>query len=257
MPTLPQASHEVAEPHPCIVTTSWDDGGPSDLRVAEMLVKHNLAGTFYISRSSPSVMTMSDSSIRELASMPGIEIGSHTTTHPDLRQLGRKEFDREVSGCKDWLEDLVGESVTSFCYPKGYCRRHMRSWLEELGVETARTTANWRNDFRFDQYFLPTSTQIFHHTAVSQVRHAIREGNLLGLRNTGVNAGAPPKAVLEILGGNAANAYSLHLWGHSWELDRYNSWDELGECLQILASLPMLQSVPNSVLARMNSKKRG
>ena len=31
-----------------IVTTSWDDGDPSDLRVAELLAARKLPGTFYI-----------------------------------------------------------------------------------------------------------------------------------------------------------------------------------------------------------------
>jgi hypothetical protein len=30
------------------ITTSWDDGHPSDLRVAELLIKHGLRGTFYV-----------------------------------------------------------------------------------------------------------------------------------------------------------------------------------------------------------------
>src|SRR5688500_11915407 len=31
-----------------IVTTSWDDGHPLDIRLAEMLARHGVAGTFYV-----------------------------------------------------------------------------------------------------------------------------------------------------------------------------------------------------------------
>ena len=35
------------KPSTCI-TTSWDDGHPLDLRVAELLAKYGLQGTFYV-----------------------------------------------------------------------------------------------------------------------------------------------------------------------------------------------------------------
>jgi hypothetical protein len=33
---------------PAYITTSWDDGHPSDLRLADLLHKHSLRGTFYV-----------------------------------------------------------------------------------------------------------------------------------------------------------------------------------------------------------------
>ena len=35
-----------------IITTSWDDGHPLDFKLAELLNKYNLKGTFYIPRSN-------------------------------------------------------------------------------------------------------------------------------------------------------------------------------------------------------------
>ena len=36
-----------------IVTTSWDDGHSTDLRVAELLAAHGLKGTFYVAFNHP------------------------------------------------------------------------------------------------------------------------------------------------------------------------------------------------------------
>ena len=57
------------------MTTSWDDAHPLDLRIAEMLARHNLSGTFYAPRSAETeVMPLAD--LRELSR--GFEIGAHT-----------------------------------------------------------------------------------------------------------------------------------------------------------------------------------
>ena len=63
------------------LTTSWDDGHPLDLRLAAMLEKHRLTGTFYIPRDA-STGTLSASHVRELSEK--FEIGSHTLDHTFL-----------------------------------------------------------------------------------------------------------------------------------------------------------------------------
>src|SRR4051812_36730612 len=68
-----------------LVTTSWDDGDPGDLRLAEELAEFGLHGTFYLCREFNGRPRLSDAQIRELAAIPGVEVGSHTLTHPDLR----------------------------------------------------------------------------------------------------------------------------------------------------------------------------
>src|SRR3954447_24640572 len=60
------------------ITTSWDDGHPLDARVAELLAKYNLPGTFYVPRTSE-YGTMSAGQLVELSS--AFEIGAHTVRH--------------------------------------------------------------------------------------------------------------------------------------------------------------------------------
>src|SRR5207248_10640324 len=50
-----------------IVTTSWDDGDPLDLRLAAMLSVRGLPATFYVPLSYRNRPRLSDNEMRELA----------------------------------------------------------------------------------------------------------------------------------------------------------------------------------------------
>ena len=54
--------------------------------------------------------------VRELHA-EGIQFGSHTVTHPDLRSLGPEQIDYELGYSKEVIEQKLGEPVTSFSYP--------------------------------------------------------------------------------------------------------------------------------------------
>lgn len=49
----------------------------------------------------------------------GLEIGSHTWSHPDLTGLPEARVDRELVRSRDELRQRLGVPVTSFCYPRG------------------------------------------------------------------------------------------------------------------------------------------
>jgi peptidoglycan/xylan/chitin deacetylase (PgdA/CDA1 family) len=55
---------------------------------------------------------------RELA-RHGMEIGSHSLTHRMLTRVTKDEMGREVRDSKDFLEQEIGGSVKTFCYPNG------------------------------------------------------------------------------------------------------------------------------------------
>lgn len=49
----------------------------------------------------------------------GIELGSHTRTHPDLRHLTRQETEDEIIKSRDAIVVQLGQPVESFAYPFG------------------------------------------------------------------------------------------------------------------------------------------
>ena len=99
------------------VTISVDDGHPTDLRTAELLHKHGIKATFYAPATNPERPVMSPNDLRRLSS--SFEVGGHTLNHVSLPSLSRERAWSEIVDCKNWLEDLTGKTVTSFCYPKG------------------------------------------------------------------------------------------------------------------------------------------
>src|SRR5579862_9040726 len=76
------------------MTTSWDDGNPLDLRVAEMLAKYGLPGTFYVPCECE-YPVLDDAELRGLAS--AFEVGAHTVHHVDVTAV-RDSIAREEIG---------------------------------------------------------------------------------------------------------------------------------------------------------------
>lgn len=74
--------------------------------------------------------------LREMASQ-GLDIGSHTCSHPDLRALDGPALEREIAGSRAVLEERLGVPVRTFCYPRGLHTRAARRAVGaayELGV---------------------------------------------------------------------------------------------------------------------------
>jgi peptidoglycan/xylan/chitin deacetylase (PgdA/CDA1 family) len=58
----------------------------------------------------------------------GMELGSHTLSHPDLRTLDDDELERELVGSKQAVEELTGEPCRTLAYPYGlYDERVIRA----------------------------------------------------------------------------------------------------------------------------------
>jgi peptidoglycan/xylan/chitin deacetylase (PgdA/CDA1 family) len=225
-----------------LVSTSWDDGDPADLRLAEKLAQHGIQGTFYLCRTRGGQPRLSDGQIRELAAMPQVEIGSHTLTHPDLRRLDPPRVDRELRDSKAWLEDLIGTPVTSFCYPNGYHRRSLADRVAAAGYSLGRTTMSGHTDIAFDPLFMPTTMQLYPHARLTLLRHALKEQDFHGLSSLlGIRRWSHRSAELaQGFVGRAAGVTcrtAIHVWGHSWELDTAGLWPALEDLLTYLRDL--------------------
>ncbi|MCO5316590.1 MAG: polysaccharide deacetylase family protein [Solirubrobacterales bacterium] len=83
----------------------------------------------------------SDLSVRQVRKMirNGWEVGSHTITHPDLRDLEGEALTREVSGSKRMLERKLGVEIENFCYPAGMYDQATIRAVEDAGYRGATT----------------------------------------------------------------------------------------------------------------------
>lgn len=241
------------------ITTSWDDGHVLDLRVAELLDKHGLTGTFYIARGFLPER-MSDAQLQQLATRH--EIGAHTLTHPTLTDIPLEQAREEIAGSKAWLEDVLGQGVTAFCYPKGRNNAALQRLVQQAGYSMARGVAGYALHSGDNRWCMPTTLQIYPYPLRRMPDLAWWRGwwarlqpareALPAIRNLRLN----PRALLDwqalgrgLLQQAADQGGVWHLWGHSWEIERYGLWDALDQALALASAFPEARAVRNSELA--------
>lgn len=232
-----------------VVSTSWDDGDRSDLRVAEILSEHGLAGTFYVPLEPfRAGSELSVQQIRGLAA-ESFEIGGHTVSHRSLTELSHNEQAREVSECKRILEDRLDAEVKSFCYPNGKLNRETVRCVERAGYQGARTTRMLRSSFEFPRFEMPTTLQAFPHPAHAYVRNTIKGLNLGGLAGLALHLRRARDWVelgKMLFDQVLEHGGFWHLYGHSWELESLALWGQLEELLRYVARRPDVHYVTNA-----------
>lgn len=240
------------------VTTSWDDGDVLDLKLARLLDTYNIKGTFYITKEYRKER-LSDENIKTISRRH--EIGAHTLTHPDLRKIGREEKIPEIKGSKEWLEDLLGKEVVSFCYPSGFFDTESVTVVKEAGFRGARTTLLGKINPPADPFLLPTTLQVYPMPFRKLGAHVYWWGKLLqpffdrapALRALGVSL--PFFRSFEAL---ACTTFDIalkqgevfHLWGHSWEIDKYALWQPLERVLSYISKREDCRYITNGEMIR-------
>jgi peptidoglycan-N-acetylglucosamine deacetylase len=230
------------------ITTSWDDGNPSDLRVAELLIKHGLRGTFYVPMTAET-RTMTAPQIRELSS--AFEIGAHTIHHVVLSQMTQKEAWREIADSKFWIEETIGRCCRMFCPPTGAFSQPHLEMIRRAGFIGLRTVELGSLDLPRAQaglVLMPTTVQAYSHGLAAFARNATKRmafANLWRFVTHGRTTDWPELARC-LLHRAIDNGGVFHLWGHSWELDETDQWTRLDEVLQamkeITANTPSLEN---------------
>lgn len=238
------------------VTTSWDDGDVLDLRLGELLFTYGMTGTFYVTKNyRPS--RLSDSDIRHLGSLH--EIGAHTLTHPDLRTLQEIEKRNEIRGSKEWLEDILGSEVSLFCYPKGFYDESTVSVVKEAGFKGARTTRLGVITKPHDPFRIDTTLQVYPFPFRKQNASSYYIGKLFEpykQRASGLYAlGVSPLSMYSWLSTakatfdhTQAHNGTFHLWGHSWEIEKYGMWEDLEKLCAYIKSKRHGEHVTNNGL---------
>ncbi len=234
---------------PRIVTTSWDDGNPHDLEIADLLKARGLPGTFYVPlQGLHGSAVMAGRDLRSLAT-EGFEIGGHGISHAELPTCAPHKLDREVADSRKSLEDLLGMPVSMFAYPRGRHDRRVIAAVKRAGYSGARTTRMLARDFRFDPFRVPTSVQVFPHPRLAYVKNLLRAFHFghswlhiarpSRLRDWVSLAKAMFDSVIERGG-------IWHLYGHSWEIHQQGLWDSLSDVLSYVARREGVLYLPNN-----------
>lgn len=74
----------------------------------------------------------------------GMEIGSHTRNHVNLRECSAAQAALEITQSRLDLEQQLGCEVRHFCYPYGWFEPQHRQMVVDAGYRSATTTARGR-----------------------------------------------------------------------------------------------------------------
>ena len=221
----------------CYVTTSWDDGHPSDLRVAEMLARFEIPGTFYIPAASRRAL-MRDSDVRALAQT--FDVGAHTLRHLPLTGLSFCEAAREIGASKDYIQQIIAQPCSVFAAPFGRFHHRHLEMAEAAGFRGFRTTELMSLKLPRTLRTLavvPTTLQLFRHSPLAYWKNALRRLHPLNVRLYLFYGRAADlvSAFQRLLAHAIARGGVLHVWGHGWEIEECGAWNVLDSILQCLA----------------------
>jgi peptidoglycan/xylan/chitin deacetylase (PgdA/CDA1 family) len=118
-----------------------------------ILSKYGLTATMYLPTAHIQQQTqrfkgidcLSWNEVRELH-RAGMQFGSHTVTHPVLKQISHSELEAELGDSKQAIEQELGVGVTSFAYPYAFPEEdreftdRLRGALEGAGYQNGVST---------------------------------------------------------------------------------------------------------------------
>ena len=212
-----------------VLTTSWDDGHPLDLRVADLLAKYDLKGTFYIPCENQGDI-LPARQIGELAKT--FEVGAHTVHHVPLTSVADALAREEILGSKRNIEEITGKPCRIFCFPMGQFEKRHLSMLRDAGFTAARTVELLSLDSPRNTNgvaLIPTTVQAYSHPTAAYWKNCLKRfklKNLQYIQRFGT-VRAWEATAISILESARKRGGVFHLWGHSSEIQECGEWEGL------------------------------
>jgi glycosyltransferase involved in cell wall biosynthesis/peptidoglycan/xylan/chitin deacetylase (PgdA/CDA1 family) len=234
-----------------LVTTSWDDGHVLDVRLAALLKKYGIQGTFYIAprdHESKESDRLTNEQVKTIGD--SFEIGAHTMTHPDLPKIPDDDAWSEMKDSKEYLEKILNREVKAFCYPRGKYRSRHVAMARKAGFLYARTTKRLSTVIDRNPFEARTTVNTYNHYSDLWKIARFAKFNprkIVEYFQWDALAKAMFDRILETGG-------VFHLWGHSWEVDGHGDWEKLEGVLAHIAHKQNVHYVVNSELVAPRKK---
>jgi len=123
------------------VVITFDDGSETDLIIAAPLLRElGFDATCYVTVGFLEKRGyLSRKQLREMGDL-GLEIGSHSMTHPYLSDLSQEQLTYEISGSKQELEQITGCPVHHFSCPGGRWDPRVAATARQAGYRSVATS---------------------------------------------------------------------------------------------------------------------
>ncbi|MDO4542928.1 MAG: polysaccharide deacetylase family protein [Clostridia bacterium] len=122
------------------------------VQIMDILEQHNARATFFISGTE--YESCKDVIGRMLAL--GCEVGSHSVTHPDFRDLNQDQMRTEISYCVDQMKAIFDYDVTTFRPPYGSYNDDVKAVCKEMGIKIImwfRSSHDSHSDYTADMIY--------------------------------------------------------------------------------------------------------
>ena len=210
-------------------TMSFDDGIDTDIRMASIMKKYGVKGTFNLNSGlfSPEgtvkpegrdAIPLTVSQAKELVSDPSFEIASHGYCHHALGHIGGADALFDILNDRLKLEQTFGRLVRGFAYPFSSYNDDVKEMLRLSGFVWAR------GDKRKTDFLLPREDEWYDWKGIHQM-----DGELPELLDRFVKE---PNLYY--------HGQLLYVWAHTYEFEHDGSWDriegvfkKLSECGEI------------------------
>jgi peptidoglycan/xylan/chitin deacetylase (PgdA/CDA1 family) len=245
-----------------IFTLSFDDGHHLNLKLSELLKRYGLKATFYL--EGQYLATESGrQEVLELATSQ--EIGAHTFSHPRLTEIDLDLARQEIILGKEKLERVINKPLAMFSYPFGLFNSNLKKLVQAAGFKGARTVQMFQvkkpNDFfecptTFHIYPFPFRKKDARHLHGPQVvlQPLIRSYPHIFRYHLPINSFFSWFNLTKNLFDYALKKGEVfHLWGHSWEIEKYGLWGELERFFQYVKTQGDLKFMTNGEMVKLIS----
>jgi len=121
--------------------TAW--GADKTEKIVEILQEYGVSATFFMVgfwvEDYPEMVKLIDDS--------GIEIGTHSNTHPDFVNLSQDQMELELTTSINSIKKITGKDVKLFRAPYGSYNNTMLNLTKEMGLKTIQwdvDTLDWK-----------------------------------------------------------------------------------------------------------------
>lgn len=212
-----------------------------------MLRQYGLKATFYISPQNQEFRAGDLLTTQEIQNLSlNFEIGAHTLTHRILPTISEEEARKEITGSKSVLEEITGNTVNAFCYPRGAFTESHVELVKAAGFRYARTVQRYAFSLN-NPYKAGTSLHICSYRAGRELLRSARFVRFRPIETWRcLEWGVLGRVMFDYF---LDNGGIFHIWGHSWEIDKNDDWRRLEDFFKYISGHPRINYVTNGELA--------